>query len=179
MNAKEFSEWWSGQGYAESMVCYDIDLLKKHGVSGDSLVALSEYGLPEAASPYLNFECKELESLPLIAGEDYFYLGFDGEGNWICLNPKSGQIVILDHEVYGEGKSIMEDKGQEGVILLNSSLETLYIFMKEYSLFLDKDLDEDSDEYQAELGNLKANLLKIDNAAMADESYWGIEMEEM
>ena len=80
MNAEEFITKWG----ENDIVFYNADMLSKRGISPEYQKYLSQYGLPESAAPYLNFEAIDIENMSFLF-KDYYYLGFTGNGDWICI----------------------------------------------------------------------------------------------
>ncbi len=124
---------------------------------------LSETGLPCQAQPYLNFDNSIYKDNHLMPAENfpdadnYFAIGFTGEGNIICIEKDSGKIVWVDADT------------EEGCIhLINSSLEQLYKSMHEYMEFALKSFQKygSVNEYTKEdFDTLKNNLAAIDKTA--------------
>lgn len=135
MKVKEFAEKWSG----DKLKTFDYDIMRELNLNEEDCEVLSKYGLPESASPYLNFEKIDMNSLEFVE-ENYFYLGYTGNGDWIYINIKNGELIIIEHDSYDEeyedGES--EDYDYEGFTLLNSSLETLYECLLSYEEFIQK-----------------------------------------
>jgi SUKH-4 immunity protein len=69
---------------------------------------LEKVGFPQDAAPYLNFgHCRYPREL---VPAEYVFLGSTNDGDLICLEPRSGNVVRLDHETV------------TGPFLINSSL---------------------------------------------------------
>lgn len=183
MNAEEFIVNWG----KDDMIYYNADMLSKRGISPKYQEYLSKYGLPESAAPYLNFETIDIENMSFLFN-DYYYLGFTGNGDWICIKNSNGKILIVDHEIYGEedddesGANSGENDGTEdeetedeefeGIILMNTSLEKLYECLLAYRSFLDKHVLENSAEYKREFEILQNTLTQIDAHAMDIDGFW-------
>lgn len=184
MNAEEFMAKWG----EDDIIFYNADMLSQRGISPKYKNYLSKYGLPESAAPYLNFETINIENMSFLF-DDYFYLGFTGNGDWICIKNSSGKILIVDHEIYSEdGEDSEEDEEGnnetdestetdddeefEGIILMNTSLETLYECLLAYKEFVNKHIPENSAEYRKELGILEKTLTQIDTHAMNVDGFW-------
>ena len=186
MEAQKFVEIWDDNEF----IRYNERILRKYKVSEENCEGLSKYGLPESAAPYLNFECvseKKMENLE----EGYFYLGYTGNGDWICLNVNTGNIIIIDREMYyndaeDEDMDVMEsedieedglDYEYEGYTLLNSSLNKLYEFLVIYKDFIKKNLKERTNCFENEIKNLELKFKSIDEEAMhIDDCFWNQEI---
>ena len=109
MKAKEFTEKWTG----EPLICYDEAALRANGLRDGDIAILSEYGLPESAAPYLNFEEKDAEEIGYME-PGYFYLGYTGDGDWIGINAGSGKILVIAQDLDEYiGDDFSDDDGQE------------------------------------------------------------------
>lgn len=189
MKAKEFAEKWSG----DKLITFDYDIMRGLNLNEKDCEILSKYGLPEGASPYLNFEKIDMNSLEFVE-EDYFYLGYTGNGDWICINTKSGELIIIEHDDYEdddyedgdyedeqyEDEEECEDYDYEGFTFLNSSLEALYECLLSYEEFIQKRLKQGTDQYYAEVNNLKNVFMNIDKKAMhREDGFWYGELNSL
>ncbi len=136
----------------------------------------------DCPSPYLNFEKIDMNDLEFLE-EDYFYLGYTGNGDWICINTKSGEVIIIDHESYEDEEyedEECEDYDYEGFTLLNSSLEALYECLLNYEEFIQKRLKQGTGQYYAEVKNLKNVFMNIDKKAMQrEDGFWYDELNSL
>lgn len=190
MKIAEFISEWEKSEPDAVFVTYKLQTLLQRGVSRELSSALSEFGLPESAAPYLNFE--SMEDMSFLFG-DYYYLGFTGNGDWICLNSRNGKILIVDHEIYGdedyEGEEesgdeneedVWEDEDFEGICLLNTSLEKLCDCLLAYKNFvqdtLSDDVEHDRKEYEKLVLQLERSLTEIDEKAMEEDGFWAVEV---
>ncbi len=193
MKIAEFISEWEKSEPDAVFVTYKLQALLQRGVSRGVSSALSEFGLPESAAPYLNFE--SMEDMSFLFG-DYYYLGFTGNGDWICLNSRNGKILIVDHKIYGdeedddyEGEEesgdeneedVWEDEGFEGIYLLNTSLEKLCDCLLVYKNFvrdtLSDDVEDDCKEYEKLVLQLERSLTEIDEKAMEEDGFWAMEV---
>lgn len=182
MKAKEFVSKWG----EDNMTVYNANMLSKRGVSAGDQEYLSKYGLPESAAPNLNFELISIEDMSFLF-DDYYYLGYTGNGDWICIQNSSGKLLIVDHEIYGEDEETFDEEEEEeegdssetedeeefeGILLMNSSLEALYACLLAYRDFVQKHISSDSAEYRKELNNLEKTLVQIDRSAMNGDGFW-------
>ncbi len=198
MKIAEFILEWDKNTSGSTFIKYNLQTLLQRGVSKELSSLLSEYGLPESAAPYLNFEnIKDMSFL----FDEYYYLGFTGNGDWICLNSKNGKILIVDHEIYGDAEGdddesdddenyndessedTYEDEDFEGICLLNSSLEKLYDCLLAYRLFvqerLSEDVKKDCGKYEKCIAQLEKSITEIDKKAMEGESFWAMEISSL
>ncbi len=197
MKIDEFISKWKKTEPDSIFVKYNPQILLQRGVSEELKNQLSEYGLPESAAPYLNF--KNIEDMSFLF-RDYYYLGFTGNGDWICLSSKSGKILIVDHEIYGEEEDddnyesdvehstedtedVCDDEDFEGIYLLNTSLEKLCNYLLVYRSFVEETLSDnvknDCKEYGKLMLQLKKTLTQIDEKAMGDDGFWAMEISSL
>lgn len=193
MEAKKFVENLNG----EEFIYYDKKTLEEYRMPEKICENLSRYGLPESAAPYLNFEIVDMAQLEN-AEDGYFYLGYTGNGDWICINILNGKILIIDHEMYDDymdedetdvdedKENVMpeDDEGEdyeyEGFTLVNSSLDALYGCLVSYKEFIQKEMIKGTDAYIEEVEKLKDTFANIDSAAMQiEDSFWNQEIEEL
>lgn len=193
MKIAEFISEWDKNNSGSTFVKYNLQTLLQRGVSKELSSLLSEYCLPESAAPYLNFEnIKDMSFL----FDEYYYLGFTGSGDWICLNSQNGKILIVDHEIYGDeevdedesdddesSEDTYEDEDFDGICLLNSSLEKLYDCLLAYRLFvqerLSEDVKKDCRKYEKCIAQLEKSITEIDKKAMEGESFWAMEISSL
>ena len=196
MKMDEFISKWKKAEPDSIFVKYNPQILLQRGVSEELKNQLSEYGLPESAAPYLNF--KNIEDMSFLF-RDYYYLGFTGNGDWICLSSKNGKILIVDHEIYGEEEDdnyesdvenstedtedVCDDEDFEGIYLLNTSLEKLCEYLLVYRSFVEETLSDhvknDCKEYGKLMLQLKKTLTQIDEKAMEDDGFWAMEISSL
>ena len=191
MEAREFARKWSG----DELICYDNEVLKKFHLSEKDRENLSQYGLPESAAPYLNFENIDMQNIENLE-EGYFYLGYTGNGDWICININSGKILIIAHEMYDYEDEYEEDQDDEsdtyqedddcedydyeGYTLVNSSLEAFYEFILKYEELMQKKFEEGTEEFRKNVEILKETFISIDNEAMKREDcFWNEEIDNL
>jgi hypothetical protein len=126
---------------------------------------LIQAGLPCSAAPCLGFEAaktlpriwelyspgqwKDEEKLPLSA---YRVLGTDGAGNPICLDEKTDEVFLLDHE-----------DGFKTVTFVNSSVSKLAGCLL-------------ANNGQSNGNILKEDIEHIDLPALQEGSFWAIEV---
>lgn len=189
MDGKMFKEAWN----ENNLIHYNQEVLSRYNVPENICGNLVRYGLPDSAAPYLNFECApQMEGLE----NDYFYLGYTGNGDLICLNRSTENIVILEHEIYNidedededyeydeEDEGYDEDEGEdyeyEGCILLNSSIDKLYDFLVIYKIFMEE-TDKNGKLLNEEIENLKKKFEETDEKAMrVKDSFWNQEIQTL
>ena len=198
MKIDEFISKWKKAEPDSIFVKYNPQILLQRGVSEDLKHQLSEYGLPESAAPYLNFE--NIEDMSFLFC-DYYYLGFTENGDWICLSSKNGKVLIIDHEIYGDeeeededyesdvensaedAEDVCDDEDFEGIYLLNTSLEKLYDCLLAYRSYVEETLFDnvknDCKEYEKLMLQLKKTLTQIDEKAMEDDGFWAMEISSL
>lgn len=193
MKIAEFILEWGKNTSDSTFVKYNQQTLLQRGVSKELSSLLSEGGLPESAAPNLNFE--NIENMSFLFDE-YYYLGFTGNGDWICLDSKSGKILIVDHDMYADeeddedenyddesSEDTYEDEDFDGICLLNSSLEKLYDCLLAYRFFvqerLSEDVKKDCEKYKKCIAQLKKSITEIDKKAMESESFWAMEISSL
>lgn len=180
MDAEDFFAKWG----EDNIILYNADMLQKRGISLQYQDYLSNYGLPQSAAPYLNFN--NIDDMSFLF-DDYYYLGFTGNGDWICIKSSNGKILIVDHEIYGEEEENSDeddyddeddtdedvpDEEFEGIILMNTSLETLYGCLLTYREFINKHIPANSAEYKKEVRILEKRLTQIDANVMNVDGFW-------
>lgn len=89
---------------------------------------LCNIGLPSSVAPFLNFENYNKDMILLSSRyengkrnkelKESICLGFDGYGNYLCLNLTTGAIKLYEHEL------LKYKKGYE--VKLNNSVEQFF-----------------------------------------------------
>jgi hypothetical protein len=171
MNVQEYQEYWVSQG----IDLEKLALEKIHAIPLplDLLDFLSGVGLPVEAAPYLTFS---LNAFPAFCSpddvydverpdlSDYFIIGGTGESDPIVLNPQEGFSV-----------SYLETENDFNKVFMNSSLDSLSLYLLMYDQFVQKYSDEESDglSFQdADIEYLIQQLTKIDAPAMEEGTFW-------
>lgn len=182
MEGKKFSEIWNNS----NLVKYDKEMLHKGKVSPKVCEILSKYGLPQNAAPYLNFECMHMDELE----EGYFYLGYTGNGDFICLNTLTENIIIIDHEMYYDKEEYYDDEGDddeeiyegedyeyEGYTLMNTGIDKLYDFIVLYYEFMQRRVKNGGRYSKIEIDRLKTEFEFCDkDALLVDDCFWNQEI---
>lgn len=170
------------------------------GTNGDSLIPLSEErfkglqlrpettdffkiaGLPESAAPYLTFVkntsdlydginklTKQYEFIDK-SYEKYVTIGSDGGGNPLVINTAEGdRIEWIDHEDFSSR-------------YMNASINHLVDTLIAYRDFVRSLLERhqnaymDSDFTDEQFKTLEAQILSIDEQALAEDSFWKAEL---
>lgn len=146
---------------------------------------LQQAGLPEDAAPFLAFD-PPVDELPTVADEwpgakgceRYRMIGADGEGNPIAIDEaRAGEVVLLNHE------------RQFARTLMNTSVRQLAASLLAYRTYVDGILAESEDEDDNALLEshgtpaarqaLRAELTRIDPAAMQPTCFWHVELANL
>ena len=102
-------------------------------------------------------------------------------------------MIIIEHESYEDEEyedeeyedeecedEECEDYDYEGFTLLNSSLEALYECLLNYEEFIQKRLKQGTEQYYAEVNNLKNVFMNIDKKAMQrEDGFWYDELNSL
>ena len=106
----DFQEQWriaEGSKPTKGFVHYEPVMFAGIAVPQESRAFLLTAGLPRIAPPFLTFDPPKPRPLPTVAElypppddalNRYWSLGSDGEGNPICLEDGTGQVVLLEHD---------------------------------------------------------------------------------
>lgn len=156
---KDYTKYWRDKGNA--VIKFDYEDVKAATSSTKYAKYLSEYGLPEDAAPYLNFDNSAYKDEEFMLADDfddpdgYFVIGFTATGNGICIEAESDKVVWVD-----------SDNGE--VYLMNSSLEQLYECMLVYAEFVEKTGEDYTEEA---INSLEDKLREIDEEALEADKY--------
>ena len=77
------------------LTTYTVPEKAREGMSRRTLDALTHYGLPQTAEPWLRFTETDPHDAPL-ADEDLFPIGLLANGSVICVRKSSDEILIVD-----------------------------------------------------------------------------------
>lgn len=179
LTPEEFRDRWGGDG--------ELDVFPP-GATADLKAPpetkrfLNEVGLPEAASPFLEFQAPEDGPLPTSAQEwnlgpefaRYREIGFNGSGDPVCLDESSDAAVVY-----------LNSDDNFARVFVNSSVPQLAESLLAYrhlvkdtqrrngpDAFLDGNVSEDLRRW------LRDELARIDPAAVED-GFWADEVENL
>jgi SUKH-4 immunity protein of toxin-antitoxin system len=137
----EFAYRWQREVVAKSavpdsdrLVTAPRDLIVGVSISDEARRFLTEAGLPYSCAPCLAFDevAQGLQRLWEVFApgqwkpnekhglEHYGLIGFDGSGNPICLDERTGHVVLIDHELLFD-----PDAREDTIMFVNSSLRQL------------------------------------------------------
>ncbi|GAA0086271.1 hypothetical protein UT300007_27100 [Clostridium sp. CTA-7] len=175
INSNDFKEKWNTEIYP--LIEYDGKRVNKLEIPLESKNFLIEAGLPESATPFLNFEIMSNGGL-LTLKEKYntdkyaedTYIGFTGDGDIIAIENKSGVIITINHETFEKS-------------YVNNSVPQLAESLLEYAEFVKRIKKSNGrraylnrDCAQEELESIKNKLILIDGKSIDNNSFWWNEM---
>lgn len=175
---KHFFDSWDKE--IDPLVEYDINKINLLNLPNEAKDFLIEAGLPESASPFLNFESsakggavKLTEKYKVDNGfSKYVYLGFTGNGDVICLVEGNGEVVYLEHE------------NEYNEVFMNSSITKLAEILLEYSNFVNKIKSVngrraflDRNATQEHLEWITNRITGIDPKSLSEGSFWREELD--
>ena len=158
---------------------FSAEVLKNVNIDNESKKFLIEAGLPESASPFLEFEVPNGEDIPTVSKKweidkeysIYKCIGSNGSGDPICINETSGNIVYLNHD----------DDFKE--VFINSSIPQLAESLLAFARLVEETINENGEEAFLDnnipvgLKNWITNEIKrIDEIAINESSFWGTEL---
>jgi hypothetical protein len=171
MNAQEFSNTWG-----KPLVKFALTSPAAQGISDASREALTRYGLPASAEPWLQFmeilrtdahTASELDRLHC------FPIGWLPNGDIICLEKSTDRLIICDHEDISYTWP------------LNSSLEALYESVTLYGAFI-AEVNQRNPRYASDfkipegmLAALAEKLQACDPDAFAQKGFWLTEIRAL
>ncbi|MBU3218408.1 SUKH-4 family immunity protein [Clostridium estertheticum] len=171
----EFKEKWNKEVYP--LIKYDIDKVNKLSIPIESKQLLTEAGLPDSAAPFLNFESIDSGALLTLKEkynvdkyEEYIYIGFNGNGDILAIENKTGIVVSINHETFEK-------------VYVNKSIPQLAESLLEYADFIKtiKEingrkayLNRECPKEQLEV--IKNKLNNIDNKSIGNNTFWAEEI---
>lgn len=173
ISSNEFKGKWNKDIYP--LIEYDKKVVDNLDIPLESKSFLIEAGLPESATPFLNFETMD-EGVLLTLREkynldkDYIYIGFTGDGDVLAIEDISGVIITINHETYEK-------------TYVNNSVPQLAESLLEYSEFVKRIqkangkfayLNKDCSEEELEI--IKNKLTLIDDKCIDNNSFWWNEL---
>lgn len=179
MTASEFYRKWNS--VFDNILEYDGELLDKLDIPENAKNFLKEFGMPDAAAPFLSFEVfedtqsAELSYLyPGAAEYDSFIkLGSDGADLSVCIEKKNGRIFLID---------TFENTDS---VFINSSIFQFAESILAYSEFIGSTIEQNGEEAyldsvtdEESLSTLAESLRNIDEKALIGGSFWENELSE-
>ena len=168
MTPEQFTSLWKHS----PMTRYAIPADAREGMSESDFRALTDFGLPRDAEPWLHFTAMKTPEGAL-SGRGLFPVGSLANGSVICLQNATGQLLIID-----------SDEPDEPWIL-NSSLEALYGSIVVFDAFM-ADVNRRNPRFAADfriphgmLGELEDRLTECDPDAMEAGGFWFLELKAL
>ena len=171
MKAELFFQKWNGE-----KTRYDYNSMKIFGLPEEYCHALSVFGLPKYIEPGMNFERDSEEVIRSVERKEYYYLGFQVNGRYICLRKKDFAIILvsMDDFYVGEEDEYVDEEIHEAV--LNSSLEGLYGCLYCYYDFKQNCKNYTEEEYDNKYDAMFQQI-EIEDSNLPQYGFWEEEFE--
>jgi hypothetical protein len=163
---EEFISRWDSTTHP--LVRYKKNIVEMMHLNENDKTFLVKVGMPESTSPFLNFfDPSTMKFAKEEIPSGYTLVGETGNGDFICIKEKTGEISIIDHE------------DTTRLTYMNSSISQLLEFILEYKGFINNIKEVNGKraviERKAPI-NLVIQLIKqlseSDNLAMQYNSFW-------
>lgn len=173
----EFRQKWDPVKNGKLINFSFVDL-EEVSLSTEVKMFLIEAGLPESASPYLEFRTSQNLSFKNYNNsesiDDYFCIGTTGAGDFICVKTSSGNIVYLD------------SGNQNREVFINSSINQFTECLLFFSSMIDKAIETNGEDAYLD-NNIPSELLdwimneitRIDSQSLREGNFWNVELEDL